>query len=917
MIVQAGGRGQSIGRYHVSLVTVVLMTTMSTDVADFAYGVAAPASRIADQPDRPDPTSAVPDNVCVASPGLNTSGDNCDIRLSPCRLGDLKPTTITPSSPLSFRGSNQKNVLVNSPDVANAVTVPTDPSPSIANMTTNASGLVAITPGNSDTTFGPGENAWVEDKIAQVEIDGVSGNVIDSSRSGLSINAEPNRVIKTFVDRRAMVRPYDIVINSANEADWAVHVATLNAQGYGTLWIDGAVNLVGNHTFTAPISMRGLGPDARLVGAPSSHLFFGPSDFPIAAGADHSAHAGSKLTDDLAAKQNEFTAPGLGATVGDWVAVFSSTALPLAETLWHDPVAPDIHKYFPLEMVKIREVLGPDSYRVEGFIVDAMLTPATAITLDSSDTVDEFTALSHGLANDTVVFFKATNTPGGMTVNQNYFVVNSATDTFQVSATQGGSAVNFSSNGSGVTVHRDDHRPKAWKVPIAKQPNQTRSNVMIDNIVFQNLSGIGDIGAMQFRCLDGVEITNCKYERGGAERAPAHTRFRLCANVDVRSCVSDGTYAESAAAGGSEGYWMVVEAVDGLKFRDCTSFRHGHSFTTGGSTFAIGDYFGRWGTPKNVVVSDNLIVIECRIVGTTATSTGLDSHVEGWGIVFENNTVVICRGSGAPAANNQGIQTRSRATVIRNNHIVGGRNLVNTGIRTLSRDSVIEGNVIVNCGRPIYVTSAIGHDPLANALVARNTILGGVASSGGGAIRVTSPSDVRIIDNIIRGYAGGAIALNGGDNHTVLDNKIIDCLALGAIGAIEFDGTINKAYTNCTVAGNRIINFRVAAGSEAGAAINFVAGATSSGNQITNNTFINCKVAELIRIDNGSGWRIAGNDMGKGLNSTSINVGDDILAADVTIIGNTLDGYGTGMLGITGNDAASIESAFAGKNWTD
>jgi len=77
------------------------------------------------------------------------------------------------------------------------------------------------------------------------------------------------------------------------------------------------------------------------------------------------------------------------------------------------------------------------------------------VTADSG--TDTFTRTSHGLANDTRVFF--TNSggalPGGLTLTQPYWVVNTAANTFQISTTSGGAALNITSNGTGTTtVHR-------------------------------------------------------------------------------------------------------------------------------------------------------------------------------------------------------------------------------------------------------------------------------------------------------------------------------------------------------------------------------------------------------------------------------------------------------------------------------
>ena len=70
-------------------------------------------------------------------------------------------------------------------------------------------------------------------------------------------------------------------------------------------------------------------------------------------------------------------------------------------------------------------------------------TPKIGLSVDTA--TDVFTLLSHGWSDDqTIVFFGGT-IPGGLTEGTIYYVINSATDTFKVSATQGGGAIDITS----------------------------------------------------------------------------------------------------------------------------------------------------------------------------------------------------------------------------------------------------------------------------------------------------------------------------------------------------------------------------------------------------------------------------------------------------------------------------------------
>ena len=73
-----------------------------------------------------------------------------------------------------------------------------------------------------------------------------------------------------------------------------------------------------------------------------------------------------------------------------------------------------------------------------------------SVTADS--TTDKVTLTSHGLNNGERVRFAASVVPGGLTAAVWYYVVNSATNDFKVSATEGGSAIDITSNGTSVTM---------------------------------------------------------------------------------------------------------------------------------------------------------------------------------------------------------------------------------------------------------------------------------------------------------------------------------------------------------------------------------------------------------------------------------------------------------------------------------
>lgn len=86
----------------------------------------------------------------------------------------------------------------------------------------------------------------------------------------------------------------------------------------------------------------------------------------------------------------------------------------------------------------------------KGAIVDITGTSSTA-TATADDATDFWTSSAHGLLNgDLIRFTNSGGTqPTGISLSTDYYVINKTTDTFQVSLTSGGSAVDMSDAGSG------------------------------------------------------------------------------------------------------------------------------------------------------------------------------------------------------------------------------------------------------------------------------------------------------------------------------------------------------------------------------------------------------------------------------------------------------------------------------------
>ena len=82
-------------------------------------------------------------------------------------------------------------------------------------------------------------------------------------------------------------------------------------------------------------------------------------------------------------------------------------------------------------------------------------------TVTANASTDKLTLNGHGMVNGTRVRFSTTasDLPGGLAVDTNYYVINTETNAFKVSTTSGGSAVNITDTGTGThTVKMMDRR---------------------------------------------------------------------------------------------------------------------------------------------------------------------------------------------------------------------------------------------------------------------------------------------------------------------------------------------------------------------------------------------------------------------------------------------------------------------------
>jgi hypothetical protein len=136
------------------------------------------------------------------------------------------------------------------------------------------------------------------------------------------------------------------------------------------------------------------------------------------------------------------------ANIKNGVSIFGTVgtvATPVAPDAWDVRVGKTINGVPGKLKVNCRN-------RANTSVFDIDQGQAATITIGSPGTIN---ITSHGLTNGTMVRINYSTAPTGLSNNTTYYVVNSAANTFNLSTTSGGAAINMTTAaGANVTVHR-------------------------------------------------------------------------------------------------------------------------------------------------------------------------------------------------------------------------------------------------------------------------------------------------------------------------------------------------------------------------------------------------------------------------------------------------------------------------------
>jgi hypothetical protein len=399
---------------------------------------------------------------------------------------------------------------------------------------------------------------------------------------------------------------------------------------------------------------------------------------------------------------------------------------------------------------------------------------------------------------------------------------------------------------------------------------------------------------LQVYNLDGVEVTNCRFGLNAGFDPAGQITIERCANVSIHHNVwesSVGWKDDGTPEGDAFAYAIViVGACNGVHVHHNNAGRCSHFVTTGGRERTSGGVTRRYGDPVRILVENNILFDRQAVGG--GGSWPLDAHVEGYAPVFRNN-LIFCRSKQWLPASSQGgraFSTRARRTQFLDNVVIGDGGSATGGVLAIALhapECVAKGNVLIDvmvAVRTLPYDGQAGEDlGWDNCTAEDNTILySRPTTATGKPLQANGGSNHIFCNNKITGAAGGAFSSEAGDGIRYVGNQHYDC----------GDGT--------------------------GAVVSFDTG-SGDDNQVMDNDFSRCDVESLIKFTAGTGHRVSKNEGHKDLNTYFLDVGTTIAAANIKVIANTADGYGSGILGLkpTGSNATAVEAAYAAKNWTD
>lgn len=276
-------------------------------------------------------------------------------------------------------------------------------------------------------------------------------------------------------------------------------------------------------------------------------------------------------------------------------------------------------------------------YRVHAFNIGSDL-----ITVTSADAgTNLLTSVSHGLSNGTEVRIYvpiASTIPAGLSADETYYVVSSVNDTFALSTTLGGSAVDITSAGSGSFFVYQLSEPAIETLAVWQGPNGSAMFAVAGGAVWSvgssesatlSRSGVSE-NAWQW-CQHTTSAGSFLFMVNGTD-APLHYNGTTwtaptitgVTPADAIHVISHKKRLWFVLRDSTKGAYLGTEAVAGA----ASTFEFGSLFTRGGHLLAL----ATWTRDGGSGADDYLVAVSSR--GQVAVYQGTDpSSATTWGLV--------------------------------------------------------------------------------------------------------------------------------------------------------------------------------------------------------------------------------------------------------------------------------------------
>lgn len=206
---------------------------------------------------------------------------------------------------------------------------------------------------------------------------------------------------------------------------------------------------------------------------------------------------------------------------------FSGTAIPFSLMfLLDDPAAAVTNGDVPLNnspLATNRMDPAGMSWEIQYITARATGAPSAgahsaAFTADAG--TDTLTSVAHGMSNGTVIAVSSsTSLPGGLSASTIYYVIGATADTFQVSLSSGGSAVNITGAGTGT------HTYFSSLIAFFPKSGTTALNAAMEAVLYNTVPFVGQVGNARSAVVGGV--IGLGYTTSAEYAASAGTKYLI------------------------------------------------------------------------------------------------------------------------------------------------------------------------------------------------------------------------------------------------------------------------------------------------------------------------------------------------------------------------------------------------------